>query len=638
MRREIVILREVVVKLTQLLAGKGLVVTQRGTRAYVVTNNTTLKPERVNIPFIPDNASEELILAIQGFIDHEVAHILYTDWAVVKEANAESDKIGRYHNIVEDTWIEPAMGRRFPGSVYNIERLRDFFISDMIKPKLAEAKNPAEQFNWLVVPICRAWAGHQQLADFLTAEGWWEHSLVKQFVEGMKGEIANFPHIRNSAEALRIARVMNEVLNPLIPADEEGEKGEGKGSGKSGSKGKRNDSGKDKAGERGDEDDRAENPDDPDTEREGDPDRDMEDADETEDEADGETSKEVEKNPFEDVMPKAFEDVIADKISEDILAASIDSEYLVYTKDFDKIEPLRVSDAYQDEWLTELDDRTSHMIGPMQKDIERMMAAKNRVLHIPGQRRGRMHAASLHKIAVNDDRIFRIREEHHAKDTAITLMVDNSGSMGRSDGGATRIDVAVAASYALAQTLDRVRVANECIGFTTYMRNGLSMADVCGLPRDVYDALIAEQRKIGRQFSRHGALWMPIYKTFDEKMTPTVRKRFAAVTRQVKKAGNTDGECVEVVVQRLMQRREKRKILIVLSDGTPEGVGGQVKDGIPHLKNVVLQTERLGIEAVGIGIQTHSVRHFYNKHVVLDDLELLPTLVMGQLKKILVGV
>src|SRR5205085_9393784 len=103
----------------------GVRVTQQGTQAFVETDPKTNKPRRVNIPHIADNATESLIFAIQGFIDHEVSHILHTDFTVPNGLPAHKFSIW---NIVEDTYIERAMAKRFPGAHYNLERLHEFFI------------------------------------------------------------------------------------------------------------------------------------------------------------------------------------------------------------------------------------------------------------------------------------------------------------------------------------------------------------------------------------------------------------------------------------------------------------------------------------------------------------------------------
>ena len=93
MNPRVIELREVVTKLVPLLAGKGLRVTQIGSNAYVRTNLRTRKPELVNIPMIPDNAQDDFIQAIQGFIDHEIAHVLlgHTDLTAHNETKPPRD-------------------------------------------------------------------------------------------------------------------------------------------------------------------------------------------------------------------------------------------------------------------------------------------------------------------------------------------------------------------------------------------------------------------------------------------------------------------------------------------------------------------------------------------------------------------
>jgi cobaltochelatase CobT len=668
MQRDILILRETVVRLTQLLAGMGLVVTQRGTSAYVETDKKTLKPRRVNIPHIPDNASPEMILAIQGFIDHEVAHILFTKWEAVCEAYKHSPSLGMMHNLVEDTFIERAMGQKFPGAVHNMGNLYEFFLDQISGPAIAKAETPEEEFNSLVVLVLRAWSGQRRFDEWLTEGGWWKHPLVASLVTAMEatGEIKNIAKIKDSFEALRIARVIHDIIYPPkrdgdeSDGDKKGKKsgsreGDKTGSGESSSDGALKPSEPkdedDVAAEKPKADDKGETSSDDDKEGEGvkgdETDKSADEADEegeaavVEDEAEDGPPVEAEPppSPFEglEISAEGFEELIAGKLSDAMLEACGDVDYLVYSKDFDVIAPYEVDPVgYDDNWLTQLENETMHMVGPMQKDIERMMAAQDRVLHIPAQRRGRMHSASLHKIAVKDDRIFRIREEHHATNTAVSLVIDNSGSMRGMSGGA-KIDVAMGAAYVLSQTLERVRVAHECIGFTTVCNRGRTMAERWGYGHEEYTKLLEEEKKLGRFYSRHGPIWMPIFKDFDERITSTVKKRFADVPQRMRMNGNTDGESLEYAAQRLLKRREKRKVMIVLSDGEPCGEGSQPLEEIKHMKQVVPQLQKAGIELVGIGIMSHSVRHFYDRHVVLYELAKLPAIVMGELKRILVA-
>ena len=71
------ILREKITKLTGLLTDKKVKVTQRGAQAFVRYTKQGI-PELVNVPYIPDNATQEFTQAIEGFLDHEVAHVLFS--------------------------------------------------------------------------------------------------------------------------------------------------------------------------------------------------------------------------------------------------------------------------------------------------------------------------------------------------------------------------------------------------------------------------------------------------------------------------------------------------------------------------------------------------------------------------------
>ena len=157
MSREIEILREVVVKVTKLLAGQSIQVTQRGAQAYAKADKTG-KPYLVNIPFIPDTATPGFIAAIQGFIDHEVGHILFTDWSVQKKIRGDQ-KLHNCWNIVEDPFIERMMSKKFPGTAYNLDKVYGYFIEHITAPALAKAETEMQEFGVLLVPVIRALVG-----------------------------------------------------------------------------------------------------------------------------------------------------------------------------------------------------------------------------------------------------------------------------------------------------------------------------------------------------------------------------------------------------------------------------------------------------------------------------------------------
>jgi len=194
MNRDVLILRETVTKLVPMLAERDIKVTQQGTKAFVDYHPTTAEPRRVNIPFIPDNASASLLLAIQGFLDHEVAHLLFTDSQAVKAAHHKGARIANMHNVIEDTFIERMMRRRFKGSDYNLNKVGEFFLAEFTEPSVKEAideGNIAGAFGVLLVPVMRAWSGQRVFQRYMDdGDKWSMISELLKPIEPFKDEVA----------------------------------------------------------------------------------------------------------------------------------------------------------------------------------------------------------------------------------------------------------------------------------------------------------------------------------------------------------------------------------------------------------------------------------------------------------------
>jgi cobalamin biosynthesis protein CobT len=185
---------------------------------------------------------------------------------------------------------------------------------------------------------------------------------------------------------------------------------------------------------------------------------------------------------------------------------------------------------------------------------------------IAGRRSGKLHAPSLHRLRVDDNRIFCKKETHDAHDTAITLLIDNSGSMSV-DG---KIQLACRAAYAVTQTLERISITHEILGFST--NDSISN-------RKYFEDCEEQQRKLRRTFSRISPILMYRYKGFEERLNSTIRRRIIGAgggrgfDTQVSLANNVDGESLLLAARRLFLRKEKRKVMIVLSDGQPHANG-----------------------------------------------------------------
>ena len=324
---------------------------------------------------------------------------------------------------------------------------------------------------------------------------------------------------------------------------------------------------------------------------------------------------------------KDFDDIASMVISKEAEGAIRASDWRVFTQEFDKYEPLEVDPKeIRSGAISRFEEQTASMIGPMQKDIERMMASRNRIVWQPGLRRGKLHNANLHKLASGDDRVFRRREEHKALNTAVSVVIDFSGSMH------SRMNVALKTAFALSQTLERCKIPHDVTGFTT---DGFQ--EIYEVHPEVRTEYLDADAKM--RFNRHNALLLPIMKSFEERINTTVKARFVKMSSYEGSAilsHNVDGESILKIAEGLSARKEKRKIMLVLSDGMPEYVGARtVGGGQQHLKAAVKDLESRGIETIGIGIQTNAPSHFYPKSTCLYALEDLPGKVMGEIKKML---
>lgn len=731
--RDISVVRAAIDKIVKLLTNNtSITVTQQGAKAFVAYDPRTGAVKQVNIPKLPDNASDLIIAAAQGFLDHEVGHVLFTDQKTVVKAAKENKRVKNIHNLLEDVYVENKMIERFRGSVGNLEAVRKFHIEKIALPEITKAVSVGDiekASSYAAALKFRAWGGQTAAIDFFAKHPEID-ALTKPLEERFGAElIAKVSKLKSSEDAFAFAKKMDGKSAPApkeeppsskgpsagkptpkgtppeedtVPADEEdceppidegtthaetddsgkerdekskseeaGKDGGEDGDGATSKEGSDEDAEKDEGeatGEsetpgsepdpsmeasepelHGDDDDEppAEGEEGGDTDdgigSEDDPFDDMDDTGEASGE-DGtgasddsgeksettgkhidDSSEEADddRDDGDDDLGRAFEEArdFDDEAARALTTIAVkemkESEYRVFSTEWDKIVPAPL--ARNDSSITKMVDKTQHMIAGIQKQLERAMAAKDRKTWNPGLRRGRVAPGALFKTAVGDDRVFRQRYETRAKNTAVSLLVDCSGSMSWSG----RIAIAGTAAYALSSTLERLRIRHEVIGFTTKKSNAMT------------SAMNAEG--LGISYNRSQALYMPVFKSFDGRLDVEARSRIAHLTEHPDWLNeNVDGECVQIAGHRLRTQRAERHILIVLSDGMPAcpGGGGALN---PHLKKTVKDLEGKGVEVVGIGIETDAVKSFYSRHIVLRDLEELPTTVVGQLTKLLLA-
>jgi cobaltochelatase CobT len=270
----------------------------------------------------------------------------------------------------------------------------------------------------------------------------------------------------------------------------------------------------------------------------------------------------------------------------------------------EELERLR---AYLDQQLASLSSVVSRLANRLQR---RLMAKQNRAWTFDLEE-GILDTSRLTRVVVDPTAPLSFKEEKDMdfRDTVVTLLLDNSGSMrGRP------IMVAAVCADILARTLERCGVKVEILGFTTRAWKG-------GMSRDDW---IKEGKP--PQPGRLNDLRHIVYKSADEPWR-RARKNLGLMMREGLLKENIDGEALVWAHQRLMARPEQRHILMVISDGAPvDDSTLSVNSGHyleRHLRTVIAEIEEhSAVELLAIGIG-HDVTRYYRRAVTIVDVEQL---------------
>ncbi|RKF14953.1 cobaltochelatase subunit CobT [Roseovarius spongiae] len=301
-----------------------------------------------------------------------------------------------------------------------------------------------------------------------------------------------------------------------------------------------------------------------------------------------------------------------------------DPDYRVYSIDHDEeinaedlAEPVELERlrAYLDQQLEPLKGAVSRLANKLQR---RLQAQQSRSWEFDREE-GILDAGRLARVVANPTTplSFKVEKETEFRDTVVTLLLDNSGSMrGRP------ISIAAICADVLARTLERCNVKVEILGFTTRAWKG-------GQSREAW---LAEGRP--QLPGRLNDLRHIVYKSADNPMRRT-RQNLGLMMKEGLLKENIDGEALEWAHRRMLQRREARKILMVISDGAP--VDDSTLSVNPanylekHLRDVIAMVEkRRAVELLAIGIG-HDVTRYYDRAVTITDVDQLAGAMTEQL-------
>lgn len=306
---------------------------------------------------------------------------------------------------------------------------------------------------------------------------------------------------------------------------------------------------------------------------------------------------------------------------------TVSEPYHVYTREYDEIIPANQLADYDElkRLRQQLDEKMPQMASLTRRlanKLQRLLLARTERYWQFELEEGLIDNARLSQAIISPGYPYLYKQEHASRDkeTIVTLLLDNSGSMrGRP------ITITALSAELLARTLERCGVKVEILGFTTKEWRG------------------GESRK---HWQQHGKTEHPgrlndlrhiIYKSAEHPIGRT-RHHLALMLKEGLLKENIDGEALIWAYQRLLARSEERRILMVISDGAPVDDStlslnsGDYLD--LHLREVIRQIQtRSEVELMAIGIG-HDVSRYYQHAIMLDDVDKLGETLLAETVKL----
>lgn len=684
----------------------GLTVEIGGTEAYA-------KGGRIVLPQIDrtQDISPYQANVARGYVDHESVRYRETDPEWVEKAEDHSKFAKAMVTSVEDVRTEALQISRYPGSRHNLAAVAD------ATAKLAVEKLDGGEFDLsnklALLPLCTEMAGRQQMdfnIDDEAIKRLKEHAGDKLWAAA-EGIARQARKLAKTEDAYELG--MRVVLNPPDPDDPPPPEGQGDGGDQdddcTGDGG--NGHGKGKSGGSGQQPSAGDNPDqqedDGDGKDDADSGADSGGDDEEEDDADNGGGGDGQGGDQEDAQPQQPQSGASngaggapinpvqvngsDAVNRMFAPPQVTGE-VPYLADWNKdkivtvktvpgtLGPsgvdwfdyrVRANDPEGHERYRAIKRDIGSHLNAIKSAFERYLMTQINRGWMGGLPDGNIDPRRLASAVAGAENVFRKKDERNEIDTAVSILVDLSGSMSGS-----RIAMATKACIAVSEALQKCGVPFEIVGHSTghmlhYRQDGtdpfadnLTRKDVDACPpgegvRTYGDPVIvpygasaskavfaersdgslemvsnyydADKYSLIRQ-TRGAAQLFYVFKGFNESLFQCEGPIAGMI--YLAKGATTEGDGVLKAYQRLMRRNERRKVLIVLSDGAPGCVG--MADESTHLANVCAKLEQdPNLYLMQIGIQSNAGKAFYRNCFVIQKIEELPRVLFAQMKKAL---
>ena len=302
-------------------------------------------------------------------------------------------------------------------------------------------------------------------------------------------------------------------------------------------------------------------------------------------------------------------------------------KYKIFTNEFDEVQEADKLESEEeiarlrknlDQQLTSLQSIVTKLANKLQRQL---LAKQNRSWEFDLEE-GMLDASKLSRVIIDPfhSLSYKAEKETDFKDTVVSLLIDNSGSM-----RGKPISVAAICADILSRTLERCSVKVEILGFTTKNWKG-------GKSREKWNSENKPSKPGRLNDLRH-----IVYKSADKPWRQS-KKNLGIMLKEGLLKENIDGEALLWAFQRILKRKEERKILMIISDGAPvDDSTLSVNSGDyleKHLKQTVKWIENnsdIEILAVGIG---HDVTRYYKKAIKITDVQELGDVMVNQLTKL----
>lgn len=596
---------------------------QFGVRVVCQGDNAWTDGRQIVLPSLPEPLNENLERMMVGYLDHEMAHVAFSDFGVAEQFAKKHPGFEGMLNVVEDALIERRAMQRWPGVRANLDAMFAQ-VRDRIVQLIAQ-RGPFDRFCTAIylklahyndlMGLDRELAGYEDLLDRFAAvrtthdAGNLAEDLLARWLK------RHPPKLQPSGQ--------NQGPSGNPPEAESGPSnsgtswGPGKQSGDTDSDESDSQNGSQVSG------DNTPAADSSTPQPEAEPEQVEADAASAAQQAGAPRRKRKRRRRPDTKTPAEEKDdcsaggqvvapnggtligqALAEAIAEAVAQLSNSTEYRAFTKEYDRIDAVA---AANDSDLQALLSTGVDVVRRLRRGLANALRSAEKRWWRDDQVRGSLSPRTLYRLCT-DRRlldVFRIRSTVQGRSTAVCVVLDASGSM-----TSRKLDVARQAMRVLLEALADLKIATEAFTFTTGDR--FNLAEACKLTSQ-------EHTQLQGRFSRFGNLEIGLVKRFEEPVKSALRR-----LPTIRGSGLTPlGEAMQIGASRLRSRTESRRILLVLTDGK---AGCECGDGsaTEHAKHVADLCHKAEIELIGIGIQDDSLCTIVADTIVIHKLEDLP--------------